>query len=191
MPTAEPAKPSEDEGSVVVKTEEKIEDKAASPEEDVKKPEAKADDAVPEAEVKPEASATAAAAAAAAPKMEEHKHHSQPTPEFYPPHKTTTMIPAHIPTLHHPNQDATNNNDSTPKRKKRQYNIKNPNRPKRPLSAYNVFFKYERERLVREEMLKDENADVEKVEELIAIRDTTKTGKRVHRKTHGELLVIQ
>lgn len=51
-------------------------------------------------------------------------------------------------------------------------------------SAYNVFFKYERERLVRETMLKD-NVDKEKVEELIAIRDKTKTGKRVHRKTHG------
>lgn len=51
-------------------------------------------------------------------------------------------------------------------------------------SAYNVFFKYERERLVRETMLKD-NVDKDKVEELIAIRDKTKTGKRVHRKTHG------
>lgn len=33
--------------------------------------------------------------------------------------------------------------------------------------------------------MKDENADKEKVEEIIAIRDTTKSGKRVHRKIHG------
>jgi len=81
--------------------------------------------------------------------------------------------------------------DEPPKKKKRQYIRKNPYAPKRPLLAYHVFLicEYERERLAREEMLKDENADVEKVEELIARRDTTKTGKRVHRKTHGEGLL--
>jgi len=38
---------------------------------------------------------------------------------------------------------------------------------------------------VREAMLKGDDVDKEKVEEIIAIRETTKTGKRVHRKTHG------
>ena len=98
---------------------------------------------------------------------------AQITSQFSPPNSApllTKPIPSQDPPV---------------KKKKRQYNIKNPNRPKRPLSAYNVFFKYERERLVREAMLKGDDVDKEKVEEIIAIRETTKTGKRVHRKTHG------
>lgn len=74
-----------------------------------------------------------------------------------------------------------------PKRPKRQYIVKNPNRPKRPLSAYNLFFKEERERLVRKEL---ESRDVNlPIDELVNCQEKTRTGKRVHRKTHGGYIV--
>jgi len=72
-----------------------------------------------------------------------------------------------------------------PKRPKRQYIVKNPNRPKRPLSAYNLFFKEERERLVRKE-LESRDANLP-IDELVNCQEKTRTGKRVHRKTHGAI----
>jgi hypothetical protein len=106
--------------------------------------------------------------------------------EENPPAASMPSQPTNPANEFYPANQMQSPHDEPGKKKKRQYIIKNPNRPKRPLSSYNIFFKDERERLVREEMLKDDNADKEKVEELIAMRDKTKAGKRVHRKTHGK-----
>ena len=84
------------------------------------------------------------------------------------------------------NNDAILSTKPKEKRPKRQYIVKNPNRPKRPLSAYNLFFRHERERLVRESLL-EMDADLPNVEEMIKSQERTRTGKRVHRKTHGEI----
>jgi len=56
---------------------------------------------------------------------------------------------------------------------KRPYRRKLENGPKRPLSAYNLFFRAERERILAE------------CEGITINMQTTKKGKRAHRKTHG------
>ena len=56
---------------------------------------------------------------------------------------------------------------------KRPYRRKLENGPKRPLSAYNLFFRAERERILAE------------CQGITINMQTTKKGKRAHRKTHG------
>ena len=71
---------------------------------------------------------------------------------------------------------------------KRQYNFKNTNRPKRPLSAYNLFFRSERDRIIKEALLSTEenNGENKSSDEVkISSPNLTRSGKRVHRKTHG------
>ena len=76
-------------------------------------------------------------------------------------------------------------NKKNEKRQKRPYNKRN-NRPKRPLSAYNCFFKWKREQIVRESILEN-GGDEADVDGMLVSMNKTKTGKRVHRKTHGGL----
>ncbi|KAL7527105.1 hypothetical protein ACHAWF_002041 [Thalassiosira exigua] len=76
-----------------------------------------------------------------------------------------------------------------PRRPKRPYRIRNPLRPKRALSAYNLFFRFERERLVRLTATERGEQD-DALDRWCAPskgRSTTRSGKRVHRKTHGAI----
>jgi len=57
--------------------------------------------------------------------------------------------------------------------KKRKYTRKLENQPKRPLSAYNLFFRAEREKILAQ--CNDITINIQ----------TTKRGKRAHRKSHG------
>ena len=60
------------------------------------------------------------------------------------------------------------------KKAKRPYKRKLENGPKRPLSAYNFFFRAEREKILAQEGITINT-------------QTTKSGKRAHRKAHGAL----
>ncbi len=59
--------------------------------------------------------------------------------------------------------------------KKRKYTRKLENQPKRPLSAYNLFFRAERQRILTQ------------CEDITINIQTTKKGKRAHRKSHGAI----
>jgi hypothetical protein len=103
--------------------------------------------------------------------------------------ETDTTIQFSAPNRHSTNANSNSLNHEAPKKKKpkRAYK-KNPNKPKRPLSAYNCFFRFERERLVRNAVLEgvEDEEEKEKLEELIVSNERTKNGNRVHRKSHGK-----
>lgn len=64
--------------------------------------------------------------------------------------------------------------------------IQESNKPRVPLSAYNIYFKVMRRRILRENDHIDREVTPEEIQELL-IEHRNKKGKRLHRRTHGKV----